>query len=209
MRQKVSRHGLLGSDSGAVENSLRRAEGLFFDLDRNRPTTSLVSPQPGVKQTAKLQTVSSHSGTMKHQRIPIRDPVQPLQFYCRKFQFAGASCSVSRTRVKARDAVPKMGVGLPESACRSWLQTARCCCVRKRRGGERPWKRHPERCQVRIEEMNESKPSDDASLALKCCQNWSRARTPGLAGKEPVYGPGGSRCIGGMNSIQAWVMGAV
>jgi hypothetical protein len=53
--------------------------------------------------------------------------------------------------------------------------------------------------------MNESKPSDDASLALKCCQNWSRARTPGSAGKEPVYGPGGSRCIGGMNSIQALV----
>ncbi|PIH78778.1 IS66 family insertion sequence hypothetical protein, partial [Pseudomonas syringae pv. actinidiae] len=23
------------------------------------------------------------------------------------------------------------GVGLPESACRSWLQTARCCCVQK------------------------------------------------------------------------------
>ena len=37
--------------------------------------------------------------------------------------------SVSRTRVQAWDAVPKMGVGLPKSACRSRLQTARCCCV--------------------------------------------------------------------------------
>jgi transposase-like protein len=37
--------------------------------------------------------------------------------------------SVSRTQVKAWDAVLKMGVGLPKSACRSGLQTARCCCV--------------------------------------------------------------------------------
>ncbi|NAT16647.1 IS66 family insertion sequence hypothetical protein, partial [Pseudomonas syringae pv. actinidifoliorum] len=38
---------------------------------------------------------------------------------------------VSRTLASASDAVSKMGVGLPESACRSWLQTARCCCVQK------------------------------------------------------------------------------
>ena len=38
---------------------------------------------------------------------------------------------VSRTRAKARDAVLKMGVGLPKSACRSRLQTARCCCAQK------------------------------------------------------------------------------
>ncbi|NAT66817.1 IS66 family insertion sequence hypothetical protein [Pseudomonas syringae pv. actinidifoliorum] len=38
---------------------------------------------------------------------------------------------VSRTLASARDAVSKMGVGLPEAACRSWLQTARCCCVQK------------------------------------------------------------------------------
>jgi hypothetical protein len=37
----------------------------------------------------------------------------------------------------------------------------------KRRGGERPRKRHRKRCQVSIEEMSESKPSDDASLFLK------------------------------------------
>ncbi|WP_241898510.1 hypothetical protein, partial [Pseudomonas syringae] len=36
---------------------------------------------------------------------------------------------VSRTLASASDAVSKMGVGLPESACRSWLQTARCCCL--------------------------------------------------------------------------------
>jgi hypothetical protein len=40
-------------------------------------------------------------------------------------------CSVSRTKAKAFDAVPKMGEGLPEPACRSWLQTARCRCVQK------------------------------------------------------------------------------
>ncbi|WP_439850361.1 IS66 family insertion sequence element accessory protein TnpB [Pseudomonas syringae] len=38
---------------------------------------------------------------------------------------------VSRTLASASDAVSKMGVGHPESACRSWLQTARCCCVQK------------------------------------------------------------------------------
>jgi transposase len=38
---------------------------------------------------------------------------------------------VSRTLASASDAVSKMGVGLPESACRSWLQTTRCCCVQK------------------------------------------------------------------------------
>jgi len=41
------------------------------------------------------------------------------------------SWGVSRTRAKARDAVPKMGVGLSEPTCRSGLQTARCCCVQK------------------------------------------------------------------------------
>jgi transposase-like protein len=38
---------------------------------------------------------------------------------------------VSRTQAKACGAVLTMGVGLPESACRSRLQTARCCCVQK------------------------------------------------------------------------------
>jgi IS5 family transposase len=41
----------------------------------------------------------------------------------------GQQWCVSRTRAKARDAVLKMGDGLPESAYRSRLQTARCCCV--------------------------------------------------------------------------------
>jgi IS5 family transposase len=41
----------------------------------------------------------------------------------------GNQWCVSRTRAKARDAVPKMGDGLPESAYRSRLQTARCRCV--------------------------------------------------------------------------------
>ena len=43
----------------------------------------------------------------------------------------GNQWCVSRTRAQARDAVPKMGDGLPESAYRSRLQTARCCCVQK------------------------------------------------------------------------------
>ena len=43
----------------------------------------------------------------------------------------GKQWCVSRTRAQARDAVPKMGDGLPEPACRSRLQTARCCCVQK------------------------------------------------------------------------------
>ena len=40
-------------------------------------------------------------------------------------------CGVSRTQARACDAVSKMGAGLPKSACRSRLQTARCCCVQK------------------------------------------------------------------------------
>ena len=43
----------------------------------------------------------------------------------------GNQWCVSRTRAQARDAVLKMGDGLPEPAYRSRLQTARCCCVQK------------------------------------------------------------------------------
>ena len=43
----------------------------------------------------------------------------------------GKQWCVSRTRAQARDAVLKMGDGLPEPAYRSRLQTARCCCVQK------------------------------------------------------------------------------
>ena len=43
----------------------------------------------------------------------------------------GNQWRVSRTRARARDAVLKMGDGLPEPAYRSRLQTARCCCVQK------------------------------------------------------------------------------
>ena len=39
--------------------------------------------------------------------------------------------SVSRTRTEVRGAVSEMGVGLSKPACRSRLQTARCCCVQK------------------------------------------------------------------------------
>jgi transposase len=38
---------------------------------------------------------------------------------------------VSRKQVKTCNAVPKMGVGLPESAFRSRLQTTRSCCAQK------------------------------------------------------------------------------
>jgi len=43
----------------------------------------------------------------------------------------GNQWCVSRTRAQARDAVLKMGDGLPESAYRSRLQTTRCRCVQK------------------------------------------------------------------------------
>jgi transposase-like protein len=39
--------------------------------------------------------------------------------------------SVSRTQAEVCDAVPKMGVGLPKSACRSRFQTAQCGCAQK------------------------------------------------------------------------------
>lgn len=53
--------------------------------------------------------------------------------------------------------------------------------------------------------MNESEPSDDASLDLKRCQNWGNRMTLGQVGTIPAYGPNGSRCRGGMISIQALV----
>jgi IS5 family transposase len=43
----------------------------------------------------------------------------------------GKQWCVSRTGAQARDAIPKMGDGLPEPAYGSRLQTARCCCVQK------------------------------------------------------------------------------
>ena len=43
----------------------------------------------------------------------------------------GNQWCVSRTRAQARDAVSKMGVGLPEPACSSRFQTASCCCAEK------------------------------------------------------------------------------
>src|SRR5471030_1737660 len=39
--------------------------------------------------------------------------------------------SVSRTQAEVCDVVPKMGVGLPKSACRSRYQTAQCGCAQK------------------------------------------------------------------------------
>jgi transposase-like protein len=39
--------------------------------------------------------------------------------------------SVSRTQTEVCDAVPKMGVGLPKSACRSRFQTTQCGCAQK------------------------------------------------------------------------------
>jgi hypothetical protein len=53
--------------------------------------------------------------------------------------------------------------------------------------------------------MSESKPADDASLRVKILPKMESPPAPGLAGKEPAYGPGGSRCKGGMNSAQALV----
>jgi len=90
--------------------------------------------------------------------------------------------SVSRTKARAFDAVPKMGVGLPEPACRSWLQTARCCCVQKARwrtAGEEA----SERCQVGIARISgdERKQTVRRCIVnyLKLCQNWGRADAPG------------------------------
>jgi hypothetical protein len=57
--------------------------------------------------------------------------------------------------------------------------------------------------QVSVEKMNESEPTEDASLLRRRCQNWGRGLTPGSVEAKPVYGLGGSRCIGGMISTQA------
>lgn len=66
------------------------------------------------------------------QAIALVEPIYDAQFgSIRASRVKAMDESVSRTRAKARDAVPKMGVGLPKPACRSRLQTARCCCVQK------------------------------------------------------------------------------
>ena len=44
--------------------------------------------------------------------------------YRAELAFWAVNRRVSRTRARARVAVPKMGDGLPKSACRSGLQTA-------------------------------------------------------------------------------------
>jgi len=95
--------------------------------------------------------------------------------------------------------------GLSKSICRNWLQTARCCCrstmvvVNDRGKGVQTGR------QVRIEKMSESKPIVYAPSVLRHCQNRSRVIAPGSVGTKPVYGPVGSRCRGGMSSIQALV----
>jgi IS5 family transposase len=43
----------------------------------------------------------------------------------------GNQYCVTNTGRMTCDAVPKMEVGLPKSACRSRLQTTRCCCIQK------------------------------------------------------------------------------
>ena len=63
----------------------------------------------------------------------------------------------------------------------------------------------PLRRQVSFEKMNESELSDDASSDLKHCQNRSDQIIPGPVGAISAYGPSGSRCRGGMSSIQALV----
>ena len=127
-----------------------------------------------------------------------------------------------------------MKEGPSESACRSRLQcvtnagaSLRCCTRDGSRPPEiglqeqisnRPVRLHPKDVvvsdwgkgvligrQVRIEKMSASEPSDDAPLALKYCQNRGRGAAPGSVGTTPAYGPDGSRCIGGMSSIQALV----
>jgi hypothetical protein len=72
---------------------------------------------------------------------------------------------VSRTRAQARGAVPKMGDGLPKSACRSRLQTARVLLRSKGVVVSDPGKVVLLGQQVSVEKMSESKPSDDASLS--------------------------------------------
>ena len=72
---------------------------------------------------------------------------------------------------------------------RRWEQTSRSrlagagfkppgAAAFKRRGGERPGKSHPEGWQVRVEKMNESEPSDDASLSSQGAVETEVACTP-------------------------------
>src|ERR1019366_564830 len=57
--------------------------------------------------------------------------------------------------------------------------------------------------QVRVRETNKSEPPFKHRYELKRHQNWGLKTLSRGAWKEPVYGPCGVRCRGGVNLIQA------
>ena len=60
--------------------------------------------------------------------------------------------------------------------------------------------------QVSVEKMSESEPTDDASSRIQgTVKTGAGQLLQDEPGKEPVYWPGGSRCLGGMSSMQALV----
>ena len=83
-----------------------RREVFLAEMDRIVPWAQLVAP--------------SSTKNKAGQRDPEMHQTKKGNQWC-----------VSRTRAQARDAVLKMGDGLPEPAYRSRLQTARCCCVQE------------------------------------------------------------------------------
>src|SRR5450631_2568825 len=85
--------------------------------------------QPHRQETFKLSTDPQFVAKTRDIVGLYLDPPTKAMVLCvdEKSQIQG----VSRTRAEARDAIPKMGDGLPKSACRGRLQTAQCCCVKK------------------------------------------------------------------------------
>src|SRR5689334_22907004 len=73
---------------------------------------------------------------------------------------------VCHERKETCGAVSKMGEGLPEPVSGIDSKSPGAAAL-KRRGGERPRKRHPIGCQVSAEKMSESEPSDDASSRIQ------------------------------------------
>ena len=120
--------------------------------------------QPHRQETFKLSTDPQFVAKTRDIVGLYLDPPTKAMVLCvdEKSQIQG----VSRTRAEARDAIPKMGDGLPKSACRGRLQTAQCCCVKKDVVVSDCGKVILQGWQVRIEQMSESKPADNASLWL-------------------------------------------
>jgi len=106
----------------------------------------------------------------------------------------GKNWCVSRTRVQARGAVPKMGEGSPEAGLQEQASN-RPVLLRSKGVVVSNWGKGITRCQVRMEKMSESEPSMThryylkvlPKLGLTSCSGTSRGDTCLRPRRQSVY----------------------